>query len=173
MCCRLHFSARVVAERQFERGNPAYSTPVNGAAHEARVPEIFRRYVAAVPEDFVTRTEAMRDLEGVLEAIARDALENENALDRWTSTDGVDVDMVETAEKKLECGCRLWMLDPDSWAVPLYATFWLSEDLSSVASREVKIADTSREARHARSDRPAPEEWSIVVSTATSGPGPT
>jgi hypothetical protein len=115
----------------------------------------------------------MRDLGDVLEAIARDALESEDALDRWTSTDGVDVDTVETADRKLECQCRLWMLDPESWAAPLHATFWLSEDLNSIASYEVMIADTSREARHARSGRPASQEWSIVVSMGTSHPEPT
>jgi hypothetical protein len=136
------------------------------------VPEILRRYIAAGPEDFGTRTEAMRDLGDVLDAIAQDALESEGALDRWTSTDGVNVDIVDTSDRKLECQCELWMLDPESWAVPLHATFQLSEDLNSVLSYEVKIADTSREARHGRSSRRDLQEWTTVVSVATSRPRP-
>jgi hypothetical protein len=148
--------------------DPAYSAYVNDATPEARVPEIFRRYVAAATEDFVTRTEAMVDLGDVLEAIAWNALEDEGALDRWTATDGVEVHMIQTADRRLECECALWMLDPESWAVPLHATFELSEDLNSVTSYEVKIADTSREARQARSGRRDPQQWATVVSTATS-----
>lgn len=136
---------------------------MNAATPEARVPEIFRRYVAAAPEDFVTRTDAMRDLEDVVEAIAWDALDAEGALDRWTSTDGV-AEMVQTADRKFDCQGELWMLGPDSWAVPLHATFQLSEDLNSVTSYEVRIGDTSREARQARSGRRDPQEWATVVS---------
>jgi hypothetical protein len=134
-----------------------------------RIPEILRRYLATEVEDYEARAGPVGDLEAVLENIAWTALQENDALDPGTVTDDVSIDSLSTADQKLECEGELWLLDGGSWSVPLSATFWLSGDLRSVTAYEVKIADTSREARSPRAGSGRAVAWRIIVRSGEIG----
>jgi hypothetical protein len=106
----------------------------------ARIPKIVRRYLAIAPEDFAARNGPVGDLERVLEEIARDVLEDGEAIRPGATTDGVSIDVVSAVGQAFRCEGELWLLNGGSWSVPLKATFWLSGDLESVASYDVEIA---------------------------------
>jgi hypothetical protein len=134
-----------------------------------RIPEILRRYLATEVEDYEARAGPVGDLEAVLENIAWTALQENDALDPGTATDDVSIDSLFTADQKLECEGDLWFLDPDSWSVPISATFWLTPDLRSVTGYEVKIADTSREARNAHAGSGRAVAWTFIVRSGEIG----
>jgi hypothetical protein len=130
-----------------------------------RIPEILRRYLATEVEDYEARAGPVGDLEAVVENIAWIALQENDALDPGTVTDDVSIDSLSTADQKLELEGKLWFLNGGSWSVPVSATFWLTPDLRSVTGYEVKIADTSREARSERTG----VAWTTVVRSGEIG----
>jgi hypothetical protein len=133
-------------------------------AHAERLPEVLRRYVSASLEDFVTRGEAAEDLERIVDAIAFDALEKEQALDPGVTTDGVSFDSASMEDRSFEFHGQLWLLGAnESRGVPLHATFWLSDDLNAVTAYEIRIAHTRREARPSHPGRQSLQDWPIIV----------
>jgi hypothetical protein len=135
-----------------------------------RIPEILRSYLATEVEDYEARAGPVGDLEAVLENIAWTALQANGALDPGTVTDDLSIDSLSTADQKLECEGKLWFLDGGSWSVAIFATFWLTPDLRSVSGYEVKIADTSREARSsARAGSWGAVAWTTIVRSGEIG----
>lgn len=134
-----------------------------------RIPEILHRYLATEVEDYEARAGPVGDLEAVLENIAWNALQENDALDPGTATDDVSIDSLSTTDQKLECEGNLWFLDGGSWSVPISATFWLTPDLRSVTGYEVKVADTGREARNPRTGTRRAVSWGLIVRSGEIG----
>jgi hypothetical protein len=135
----------------------------DGVPAADRIPGILRRYLATAPGDFAARHEPVGDLEEVLEEIVRDALDDGEALLPGASTDGVALESLSVADQTFHCEGNLWLLGGSggSWSVPLKATFSLSDDLNSLRSCEVKIAEPKSDRTRAR-----PGDWVIIARIA-------